>query len=465
MSAGLEQSPVAPSGVAPDDIVISVRNVGKMYRIYNQPQDRLKHMLFWRFGKQYGRDFWALRNISFDIRRGETMGIIGRNGSGKSTLLQIIAGTLAPTEGESSLLGRVAALLELGSGFNPEFSGRENVYLNGAILGLSRDEMQTRFEEIVAFADIGEFIDQPVKFYSSGMAVRLAFAVQTKVPKDVLIVDEALAVGDEAFRRKCMRELDAFRDSGGTVLMVSHDAQTIIRQCDRALLLQNGRMIVCDEAKPVVDLYQKLLHSSREVAQQTIEQLQAKGLRAALIQEHAPDDDQTSVSAQFEQISSDEWFDPDLPQPDEVVYGTGEAIITDFGIYNSDGTRVNTLRTGRRYTWVYHVDFHCEAHAVRFGTMLKTIDGIDVAGISSSQQGGGLAYVPLEGRVRVTFDVQLNLGPGTYYLNAGVAARKDAGEAFLQRRVDMCAIKVLPSDWRDSYGLAFLDPMFRAEIL
>jgi lipopolysaccharide transport system ATP-binding protein len=244
---------VAPSAVDAD-IAISVRGVGKMYRIYDRPQDRLKQML-WRGRRMYGREFWALRDVSFDLPRGETLGIVGRNGSGKSTLLQIIAGTLTPTEGDAHIGGRVAALLELGSGFNPEFTGRENVFMNGAILGLSRQEMEELFDEIAAFADIGEFIDQPVKLYSSGMAVRLAFAVQAFVPKEILIVDEALAVGDMFFQAKCMAQMKRMLDSGVTVVFVSHDTGSIKSLCRRALLLDHGRLVDDDAAAKVVEHY------------------------------------------------------------------------------------------------------------------------------------------------------------------------------------------------------------------
>ncbi len=255
--------------VSSSDVVISVRNVGKMYRIYDQPQDRLKHMLLWRFGRHYGREFWALRGVSFEVRRGETVGIIGRNGSGKSTLLQIIAGTLAPTEGEVQVKGRVAALLELGSGFNPEFTGRENVYLNGAILGLSRDEIDARFDEIAAFADIGEFIDQPVKFYSSGMVVRLAFAVQTVVNPEILIVDEALAVGDVYFQHKCMRRIKMMIDSGMSLLLVTHDTATTKRFCRRAVWLDSGQTQAIGDAGIVVEKYLAFMRM-RDVQSQAI---------------------------------------------------------------------------------------------------------------------------------------------------------------------------------------------------
>jgi lipopolysaccharide transport system ATP-binding protein len=224
------------------DFAVRIRNVGKVYRIYDKPQDRLKQMLFARFGKNYGRNFCALQEVSFEITPGETLGIIGRNGSGKSTLLQILAGTLAPSWGEVEIRGRVAALLELGSGFNPEFTGRENVNLTAAIAGLSRKQTLERFDAIAAFADIGEFIDQPVKTYSSGMMMRLAFAVQTAIDPNVLIIDEALSVGDFFFQQKCFRRIRQMRDQGVTILFVSHDMSVVRDLCQRAIYLRHGEM-------------------------------------------------------------------------------------------------------------------------------------------------------------------------------------------------------------------------------
>ena len=218
------------------EIAISVADVSKRYQIYDAPSDRLKQMLT-RARKQYFREFSALKNISFEVRKGETVGIIGRNGSGKSTLLQIICGTLNPTGGTLHTRGRIAALLELGAGFNPDFTGRENVYMNAAILGLSKLEIEQRFDDIAAFADIGEFIEQPVKSYSSGMSVRLAFAVAINVDAQILIIDEALSVGDELFQRKCFSRIEAIRAQGATILFVSHSGGTIIELCDRAILL------------------------------------------------------------------------------------------------------------------------------------------------------------------------------------------------------------------------------------
>lgn len=261
---------------APDiasEVAISVRGVGKMYRIYDRPQDRLKQML-WRGRRLYGREFWALRDVSFEVRKGETVGIIGRNGSGKSTLLQIIAGTLAPSTGEVTVNGRVAALLELGSGFNPEFTGRENVFLNGSILGFSRAEMEQRFDEIAAFADIGEFIDQPVKFYSSGMVLRLAFAVQAQINPDILIVDEALAVGDFLFQHKCMSKMRELKEQGTTILFVSHDTAAVKAHCNWAVMLKNGVQFSTGDTDEVcVTYYHSLIEENRTSTNTSVNQL------------------------------------------------------------------------------------------------------------------------------------------------------------------------------------------------
>ncbi len=232
--------------------------LGKCFRMYEKPIHRLLH----RFGKhKASNEFWALKGIDFEVGRGETLGVIGRNGSGKSTLLQIIAGTLAPTEGEIKVRGRVAALLELGSGFNPDFSGRENVFLNAAILGLSSAEIDRRFDSIVSFADIGDFIDQPVRSYSSGMAVRLAFAVIAHVDADILIIDEALSVGDTFFSQKCMRFLRDFQ-ARGTLLFVSHDAAAVVNLCRRAIWLENGRVKMAGPAQDVVETYMAQQHAA-----------------------------------------------------------------------------------------------------------------------------------------------------------------------------------------------------------
>jgi lipopolysaccharide transport system ATP-binding protein len=286
------------------DIAIRVTNLSKCYQIYDNPRDRLKQFVLPRvkraLGRQpsnYFREFWALKDVSLEVKRGETIGIIGRNGSGKSTLLQMICGTLTPTNGAVETCGRVAALLELGSGFNPEFTGRENIYMNASILGLSKEEIDTKFDDIVAFADIGDFIEQPVKTYSSGMYVRLAFAVIAHADADILVVDEALAVGDAFFTQKCMRFLRNFMKTG-TVLFVSHDTASVKSLCSYAVWIEKGQVLQEGTPKDICGLYLEAFYeaqqgkgtstrlkaiknqdTSREIKDQRLEFINASNLR------------------------------------------------------------------------------------------------------------------------------------------------------------------------------------------
>lgn len=271
----VDQSLVAPKSngeaiVETDDLAIRVANLSKCYQIYDSPRDRLKQFVMPRIRrlafqspKHYFREFWALKDVSIDIKKGETIGIIGQNGSGKSTLLQIICGTLHPSNGSVQTQGRIAALLELGSGFNPEFTGRENIYMNASVLGLSKSEVDAKFNDISAFADIGEFIEQPVKTYSSGMVVRLAFAVIAHVDADILVIDEALSVGDAFFVQKCMRFLRQFMEKG-TVLFVSHDTGAVLNLCQRAIWLRDGAIVAQGEPKVVTERYLEKLYESQQ---------------------------------------------------------------------------------------------------------------------------------------------------------------------------------------------------------
>lgn len=450
------------------DIAFAVQRVSKMYMLYRHPQDRLKQALFWRFGKNFGQPFWALNDISFEIKQGESVGIVGRNGSGKSTLLQILAGTLQPTTGLVKTQGRVAALLELGSGFNPEYTGRENVLMNGTILGLSPTEIDACFPEIVAFADIGDFIDQPVKLYSSGMVVRLAFAVQAVVQKDILIVDEALAVGDEAFQRKCYAKLEEFRHNGGTVLLVTHNTQTVVRQCQRCLLLSEGNLLVDGDAKSVTDLYQKLMFSTPQIARNLTATLRQQGLAQALqsaeasrpiIAQARP----SNASAETPPALNADWFDPNMAQPVETTYGNGDAEIFDFGLYNFQNQRVNIVVMGEVYEWRYKTRFFSDTRDVHLGMLLKTVDGLEVAGIYSYYERVAIPEVPSKTILQATFSFQLNIAPGTYFLNSGVSGITQGRFEYLHRRVDIAAIRVLPRDLRQTYGVAHVRPLFSYE--
>ena len=324
-----------PVVTSPDgaETVIEVRDAGKSYHIYERPQDRLKQML-WRGRRRYYREFWALRNVSFAVRRGETVGVIGRNGSGKSTLLKLLCGTLASTTGTLTVRGRVAALLELGTGFNPEFTGRENVYLNAAILGLDDGEIERYLPEILEFADIGEFIDQPVKTYSSGMAVRLAFAVAAHVRADILIIDEALSVGDVFFVQKCMRFLRRFQTQG-TLFFVSHDPAAVINLCDRALWLDHGQVREAGPAKEVCEHYLATLFQTQtpgiDLAQRSCSD------QSADVMDHRAADvvDQRLAFLNQTQFRNDiELF---AFRPDVDAYGTGAIRIVDARFKDRQG--------------------------------------------------------------------------------------------------------------------------------
>ena len=338
----MSSEPLADADAAPVPLAISVRGLCKCYQIYEQPEDRLKqallprlHRLAGRAGRQYYREFWALRDVSFDVRRGETLGVIGKNGSGKSTLLQIICGTLTPSAGEVQVAGRVAALLELGSGFNPDFTGRENILMSGAVLGLTREQVEARFDDIVAFADIGDFIGQPVKTYSSGMYVRLAFAVIAHADADILVIDEALSVGDVFFAQKCMRFLRRFQETG-TVIFVSHDASAVVNLCDRAILLEQGRLIREGDAKSVSEAY--------VAAAYDLPARRTDGA-APLAQEDDPVDHRAELISRSQLRNDIEVFRFD---PDRAGFGDGSAKITSVRLVDAQGQALTWIVGGER---------------------------------------------------------------------------------------------------------------------
>ncbi len=321
------------------DVAISVEGVGKSFLIYARPEDRLKQAIMPRLARLLGRsaplyyrEFWALRDATFAIRKGETVGIIGRNGAGKSTLLQIICGTLTPTSGTVSTVGRIAALLELGAGFNPEFTGRENVYLNGGLLGLSSAEIDARLPQIEAFADIGDFLDQPVKTYSSGMAVRLAFAVIAHVDADILIIDEALAVGDALFVQKCMRFLREFAKRG-TLLFVSHDTAAVLALCDRAIWLDHGTIAEDGSPKEVSEAYLARMHYA------------AQGLTASLTRASATGASPLEVGA-IADAASDSSASSAVPNQGASSFGAGGAVIKQALLRDKAGSIIHTVVGG-----------------------------------------------------------------------------------------------------------------------
>ena len=393
--------------------VVSVRDVGKKYRVYNKPQDRLKQAVLSRFGREYGTDFWALRHVNMDLAPGERFGIIGRNGSGKSTLLQMIAGTLAPTEGEVRVRGRVSALLELGSGFNPEFTGRENVFINGAIHGLSHERVAERFDAIAAFADIGAFIDQPVKLYSSGMFLRLAFAVGTSVDADILLIDEALAVGDVFFRQKCYRRFDELRERGVTIVLVSHGLGDIEQFCDRALLVDRGEPLFVGPSAAAVKQYY-LVESRGRIA--SAPRVQAASGEAA----------STHVL---------EWPDtlPAHTVPDTAQRMDGWARCVAIGISDDADEECRVFEQGQDATFWYEFEALRDTEVPVVGLVIQSDKGVIAHGKSTLESGAEVPNGLRQGeRFRVRHRIALELGLGEYTFEIGLAMMNR--EIYAQRR-------------------------------
>ncbi len=471
--------------------IICVEGLEKTFRMYQKPQDRLKQMVLPRLGRnkgQYFKTFTALKGISLSLGRGETVGIVGRNGSGKSTLLQIICGTLQPTAGQVKINGRVAALLELGAGFNPEFTGRENVYLNGAIIGMEKDEINARFEDIARFADIGQFMDQPTKSYSSGMYVRLAFSVAIHAEPDILVVDEALSVGDEAFQRKCFARIEAMQDRGATILFVSHSAQTVIELCDRAVLLDAGEILISGSPKRVVGQYQRLLNLTGEQAaktRETIKRMAAQDDNRDI--DDNPDNDAGEVAntatqyagAAEQELTFNEtmakesgpidpsWYDPDLISKSAVTYDTQGATILDLKVSNRAGKQVNYIAAGRRYAVRYKVAFDKNVDKLLYGFMFKTVNGVELAGANNMRVPRPQIHKAKAGdTVAVDVDFTCNLMPGTYFITAGVMAMVDDEFVFLHRIVDALAIHVMAGTNDSLYdvGLAALGTDMRSAL-
>lgn len=389
-----------------DEIAVSVQNVSKVYPLYRRPADRLKEMLT-RWRRSYHTDFWALRDISFDVPKGQTLGIIGQNGAGKSTLLQIIAGVLQPTTGTVTVNGRVTALLELGTGFNPEFTGRENVYMSGAILGISQQEMREKFDDIAAFAQIGQFIDQPVKIYSTGMYVRLAFAIATNVEPDILIVDEALAVGDVYFQQRCMRRMREFKESGKAIIFVTHDAAAVKNLCDRAMWLEKGQMQDMGEPEHVVSRYLAAMFGQpeRQVGLTTAPPVEVKS------------EDQREVAP------SQEALPPETVIPNiDRRFGDGRAEIIGVDVYNGQEEKTRSIVHGQAMKVRVSVYCHEDILHPLIGFVFRDRLGRDIASTNTALEGNALPPARAGDILTVSFVCELPLlYPDNYSISPTMA--------------------------------------------
>jgi lipopolysaccharide transport system ATP-binding protein len=427
------------------DIAISVRHVTKTYRLYDRPVDRLKEALN-PLRRKYHREFFALNDVSFEVRRGETVGIIGRNGSGKSTLLKIITGVLTPTSGRAIVHGRVSAILELGAGFNPEMTGLENIYMNNAISGIPEEETRKQIDEIVGFAELGEFIHQPLKTYSSGMKARLAFAVAINVEPDILIVDEALSVGDAAFQRKCFAKMEQIRKSGATILFVSHSEGSIVNLCSRAIWLADGVNMLDGEPKPVTGLYLKHINKARlnkeEVTEEYIKITASAFTRAE--KEDMPNLDEKKTKR--DKDKDEAFYSRDLRPKSTISYEERGAIIENPHVATIDGRRVNVLSYGCEYFYTYTVVAKVPLESANMGFLIKSKDGVPIAGGSYPAKGSYIEKLTSHATVRFRF--VCDLADGEYFFNAGVLAKIGSRIDYAHRILDAYMVKVRGSDER-----------------
>ncbi len=419
---------------------LAVSGLEKIYRIYNRPIDRIRELYSIR-GRKYHHEYTALEDISFEVFQGETIGVIGPNGSGKSTLLEIIVGTLSATKGKVIREGSVSALLELGAGFNPRFTGRENVYLNASILGIPKYELETRMDELLQFADIGEFIDHPVGTYSSGMYVRLAFATAISSDPDILIVDEALAVGDIRFQRKCYRRFQEMQALGKTILFVSHSVELIQTHCSRAIFLNAGKIEAIGEPKVVIQAYLEHLfgseieHSRKVDSSEDIDYADTETSSSKVISESSILD--WDQCAQRRSYNSNEYR-----------WGDRRAVIADYDLRSIAGNDQVIFESGQNIDLLVHIHFFQDLTDLIYGCTVKTVDGQTVYGTNTRQRGTEVSHGDAGQTIVIHFQFDLNIVPGEYFISLGVAL--DDGERdniAIDRRYDLIHITV-----RGDYG-------------
>jgi ABC-type polysaccharide/polyol phosphate transport system ATPase subunit len=408
------------------EVALRVANLGKCYHIYDQPKDRLKQML-WRGRRLFYREFWALRDVSLEVHHGETLGIVGRNGSGKSTLLQLICGTLTPTTGTIETKGRIGALLELGAGFNPEFTGRENVYINAAVLGFSREQIESRYDAIAAFADIGDFLEQPVKTYSTGMFVRLAFAVAIHIDPDILVIDEALSVGDMLFQLKCFLKFQELQSSGKTILFVSHDPNAVKRYCSRAVLLEAGRVHFTGSPNDTINRYTRVLFP------------EGGPVVPKQVAPPPPAEEAAIVTSEH-----------------EYRYGTDEGEIHSIILRNAQGHATQVFTAGERMTATFRATAKSIIETPILAMTIKDAKGQEVYVTNTHYQGITVGRMVPGDEVEITFGQELRLIPNTYFVSLGFVYLDGDTVVPMDRRYDVVEIKVLPRGRDFSTGIADL---------
>ncbi len=426
------------------DTVIQVCDLSKIYKLYEKPADRLKESLSIS-KKEYHKKHYALKHVDFQVERGECVGIIGTNGSGKSTILKIITGVLTPTEGSVGINGRISALLELGAGFNMEYTGIENVYLNGTMIGFTKEEIDQKLEGILEFADIGDFVYQPVKTYSSGMLIRLAFAVAINIEPEILIVDEALSVGDVFFQAKCYRKFEEFKKMGKTILLVSHDLGSVAKYCDRVILLNKGEKLAEGKPKEIVDLYKKLLVNALDDPEKAKE-LVTGAAEEATGGESAPQEatDHTDV-----------WKNHLPRNPKVVEYGQKEAEIIDYAILDEDGNFSNNLEKWKKFTVKIKVKFHQVLPEPIMAFTIKDLRGTEIAGTNTMLEEAFFEVKEPEEVHEASFTQVMSLQGGEYLLSLGVTGYAGNDFRVYHRLYDVCDLHVFSE--KNTVGLCDLN--------
>jgi ABC-type polysaccharide/polyol phosphate transport system ATPase subunit len=416
----------------PENIAIKVENLSKVYKLYKAPIDRMKEALHLR-GKKYHKDFYALNDVSFEIKKGETVGIIGKNGSGKSTLLKIITGILSSTSGKVTVNGRISALLELGAGFNPEYTGIENIYFHGNLMGYSEEDMQARLKQILDFADIGDFIHQPVKMYSSGMFARLAFAVAINVEPDILIVDEALSVGDMAFQSKCFNKFKEFRERGITILFVTHSVDTVIKYCQSAILINEGIKIKDGPSKETVELFRKMMVNLARINQE-----------ARVLEKQS---EHTELNANYN-------LKKQLPINSKAdIYGSMDAEIIDFAVINQSGQVTNQLYHDEEYIIQLSVKFYHDILDPIFAFTLRSVDGLELTGTNSINLNQSFGMIKAGEIITAKFSQNMILNAGQYFLALGCTKYYNSNLRIFHRLYDIVPIEVISTNL--GVGVAF----------
>ena len=440
-------------------LAIQVEDVTKIYRLYEKPIDRLKETVSVTH-KNYHRDFYALNGISFQVKKGETVGIIGTNGSGKSTILKIITGVLTPTTGTVKVDGKISALLELGAGFNMDYTGIENVYMNGTMMGYTRKEMDAKLQDILDFAEIGDFVYQPVKTYSSGMFVRLAFALAINVEPEILIVDEALSVGDVFFQSKCYRRMEEIRKSGTTILMVTHDMGSIIKYCDRVVLLNRGEFI--GEGKPgrVMDMYKKILAGKLEALKEDL-RLEEERKNADIGPESIELSDfsggmDLGGSGDKETLMRDKL----TINPDRTEYGDGRAEIYDLGLLDERGNVTNLLLKGEMFTIRERIRFHAALEAPIFTYTIKDKKGTELTGTNTLYEGADIKPVKAGDSYTVEFTQKMNLQGGEYLLSMSCTGFEGEEHVVYHRLYDVTSITVISN--KNTVGVYDMESQVKA---